>query len=100
MFIAIDIGNTHTVIGVFKKDTLIIDWRLTSTLQRTEDEIGAQVQSLLTEAGISIKKIDGIGISSVVPNLTDIYASMVQKVFSSETSDCECSIKSRNHNPL
>ncbi len=84
MFIAIDIGNTHTVIGVYNRDILLIDWRLTSALKRTKDELGAQVKSLLTKAGINMKKIDGIGISSVVPNLTNIYVGMARKYFHQE----------------
>jgi type III pantothenate kinase len=84
MFIAIDIGNTHTVIGIYKKDTLIGNRRLTRTLQRTKDEIFAQVHSLLIEAGTNKKKINGIGISSVVPYLTNVYAAMTKKYFRQE----------------
>jgi len=84
MFLAIDIGNTHTVFGVYTKQKLIGSWRLTSMLQRTEDEIGTQLQALLTGARISSKKIIGVGIASVVPNLTESYASMVRKYFHRE----------------
>jgi type III pantothenate kinase len=84
MFIAIDIGNTHTVIGIYKKERLITDCRLTSTLQRTKDEIFAQVHSSLIEVGTNIKKINGIGISSVVPNLTKVYSAMAKKYFRQE----------------
>ncbi|MBM4161263.1 MAG: type III pantothenate kinase [Ignavibacteria bacterium] len=81
MLLAIDIGNTHTVFGVYEKDRLITDWRVTSMLQRTEDEVGTQVQLFLKEAGIPPRKIDGVGISSVVPNLTDIFSAMAEKYF-------------------
>jgi type III pantothenate kinase len=84
MFIAIDIGNTHTVIGIYKKDALVVDCRLKSMLQRTEDEIYAQVNSLLVKIGTNKRKIDGIGISSVVPNLTNAYAVMAKKYFHQE----------------
>ncbi len=84
MFIAIDIGNTHTVIGIYKKDVLIADCRLKNVLQRTEDEIYAQVNSLLVKIGTNKRKIDGIGISSVVPNLTNAYAVMAEKYFHQE----------------
>ena len=84
MFIAIDIGNTHTVIGIYKKNTLLADCRLISMLQRTEDEIFEQVHSLLVKVGANKKKIDGIGISSVIPNLTNVYAVLMKKCFHQE----------------
>ena len=84
MFIAIDIGNTHTVIGAYMEETLKADLRIPSTFQQTEDEIGAQTLTLLSGEGIDTEKIDGVGISSVVPNLTDIYASLSKKFFHQE----------------
>jgi type III pantothenate kinase len=84
MFIAIDIGNTHTVFGIYKKGTLLASHRLTSRLHRTEGEIYAQIHSLLVEADIHKKTIDGIGISSVIPKLTAIYAAMAKKYFRQE----------------
>ncbi len=80
MLIAIDIGNTHTVIGIYKNNKLMSGCRLTSTLQRTDGELYKHVHSLLAEVDIP-KKIDGIGISSVVPKLTNIYAAMAKKYF-------------------
>lgn len=79
MLLAIDIGNTHTVLGVFQQSTLKFDWRVTSSLQHTEDEVGAQVKLFLTDAGINLKDIQGICIASVVPDLTDVFASMARK---------------------
>jgi type III pantothenate kinase len=81
MLLAIDIGNTHTVFGVYRGATMLADWRATSMLQRTEDEVGTQVKLFLNEAGIPLKRIDGVGISSVVPNLTDVYSVMAKKYF-------------------
>ena len=84
MLLAIDIGNTHTVFGIYRNAKLVADWRVTSMLQRTEDEIGTQVKLFLKEADITLKKIDGVGISSVVPNLTDIFSIMARKYFGLE----------------
>jgi len=81
MFIAIDIGNTHTVVGVYEKEQLRVDWRLTSTIQRTADEIGNQLRGLMAGAGFDSAPIDGVGIASVVPSQTDIYAGMARKYF-------------------
>lgn len=81
MLLAIDIGNTHTVFGVYRGSRLIADWRATSMLQRTEDEVGTQVRLFLKEAGIALKSIKGVALSSVVPNLTDVFAMMAKKYF-------------------
>jgi type III pantothenate kinase len=84
MLLAIDIGNTHTVFGIYRNAKLVADWRATSMLQRTEDEVGTQVRLFLNEAKIPLKKIDGVGISSVVPNLTDVFSIMARKYFGVE----------------
>jgi type III pantothenate kinase len=81
MLLAIDIGNTHTVFGVFNKKRLLAEWRVTSSHQRTEDEVGAQLIAFLQQLAVPSKKIDAIGISSVVPNLTDTYVEMGKKYF-------------------
>ena len=84
MLLAIDIGNTHTVFGAYRNAKLIADWRATSMLQRTEDEVGTQVKLFLNEARIPLKRIDGVAISSVVPNLTDVFSVMARKYFGEE----------------
>jgi type III pantothenate kinase len=84
MILAIDIGNTHTVMGVFDHSKLLYDWRIASSLQHTEDEVGASLRLFLTDAGIDPKSIKGIGISSVVPDLTDVFATMAQKYFQTQ----------------
>jgi type III pantothenate kinase len=81
MFIAIDIGNTHTGIGVFQNNRLLADWRISSTHRQTANKIGKQMVSLLSRDGIGTEQIGGIGISSVVPHLTDTYASIAKKYF-------------------
>jgi type III pantothenate kinase len=92
MLLAIDIGNTHTVFGVYRKSKLIADWRVTSMLQRTEDEVGTQVSLFLKEKKISLREIQGIGISSVVPNLTDIFTVMARKYFKVEPLNISSSL--------
>lgn len=81
MLLAIDIGNTHTVFGVYQGDALKADWRVSSAGQKTEDEVGAQLLQFLRGAAIEPSAVDSIGISSVVPNLTDIFSSMAKKYF-------------------
>jgi type III pantothenate kinase len=85
MFIAIDIGNTHTVIGAYTGETLTTSIRVSSTSRLTKNKFCKNILSLLAEEGIDARKIDGVGISSVVPNLTDIYASLSKKFFHQES---------------
>lgn len=81
MFLAIDIGNTHTVFGIYKNGKLLHDWRVSSLITRTEDEAWFLVKFFCNDVNIDIKSISGVGISSVVPNLTDIFVWMSQKHF-------------------
>jgi type III pantothenate kinase len=82
MELMIDIGNTHTVLGLFKGGVLINHWRITSQLLRTEDEIWAVVDSFFKMDTLQPDEIKGVCISSVVPELTRIYRRMVQKYVS------------------
>jgi type III pantothenate kinase len=84
MILAVDIGNTHTVFGIYDKKKLLGDWRVTSYVTRTEDEFGALIRTFCDDAGIPAKKISAFGISSVVPNLTDVMHRMAKKYFKIE----------------
>lgn len=67
MLLAVDIGNTHTNIGVFSGDELLINWNVSSDLKRTVDEYGILISSLLSS--ISQKPdIKAAIISTVVPD--------------------------------
>ena len=75
MLLAIDIGNTNIVLGVFDGTTLRHSWRLTTARERTSDELGLMVTQLLDRDGLPLSSIDGIVMASVVPPLT---ASMIE----------------------
>ncbi|MDI6803656.1 MAG: type III pantothenate kinase [Bacteroidota bacterium] len=81
MLLSIDIGNTHTVVGVFNKEKLISHWRLSSTITRTEDECFLIVKLLCEQINLPLINMGGVIISSVVPNLTDIFKRMAEKYF-------------------
>lgn len=81
MLLCIDVGNTHTQFGVYDKGKLRHDYRVSSEVVRTEDEVGIVVVSLLEHDGMKPGKIKGVGISSVVPNLTGILEMMSEKYF-------------------
>ncbi len=79
MLLAIDVGNTHTVLGIYDGSRLTADWRIASLTHRTADENWLTIKSFCLEARILPVSITGVGISSVVPDLTDIFEAMARK---------------------
>ncbi len=84
MLLAIDIGNTHTVIGMYRKNKLVADWRMTSLTHRTADENWLTLKSFCADAGINTAAIKAVGISSVVPDLTFVFEHLARKHFGVE----------------
>ena len=84
MFLAIDIGNTTTMIGFFEGDRLRGSFRVASSHAVTADECGILVHQLLQFHAGKDKIVRKIGICSVVPTLTQIYISMAEKYFKIE----------------
>lgn len=77
MLLAMDVGNSQTVVGVFDDHTLARYWRISTEAQRTSDELATQLQGVLWFAGMSLTDdIDGLVVSSVVPQLTDALRMM------------------------
>jgi type III pantothenate kinase len=70
MLLAVDIGNTHTVFGLFEGENLGIHWRGETRRERTGDEIGAMLQGLFELAGRRFAEVTAGIISSVVPAAT------------------------------
>ena len=71
--LAIDVGNTHTVIGVYDGDRLIRHWRLMSHTGRTVDEYGVLIEALYRVSNLPTADTDAIIICSVVPPLTGVF---------------------------
>lgn len=84
LLLTIDVGNTHTAVGLFEGETLRDDWRLSSKPNRTSDELWILIESCLSAVDISSKEIGKVGISSVVPRLTELYRDMSRKRFNIE----------------
>ncbi|MCA9462442.1 MAG: type III pantothenate kinase [Nitrospira sp.] len=81
MLLAIDIGNSHIVCGIFDQGQLIANWRLASNHTQTSDEYGTILHSLLFFKNLSPDNVTGCIISSVVPPLTTVFESLVQSFF-------------------
>lgn len=78
MLLTIDIGNTNTVLGVFRGEELIANWRLTTARQQTVDEYGVLTRNLFSIAGLDRDAIGGVIISSVVPPVNWTLAEMAR----------------------
>lgn len=81
MFLAMDIGNTTTMIGFFEKKELKGSFRVASSHDLTADDCGIRIHELLGFHAGRDKKVKKIGICSVVPTLTQVYMSMCEKYF-------------------
>jgi len=79
MYLAIDIGNTNTVLGIFDEQELLLDRRLVSSHTRTVDEYWLNIKLLCEDAGVNPKELKGGIISSVVPVLTNNFIGMAEK---------------------
>jgi type III pantothenate kinase len=81
MLLAIDVGNTNIVLGVFDKTTLVHSWRLQTLRERTADELGLLVEGLFANSRIAHASITGVILGSVVPPLTGTLATMTRRYF-------------------
>jgi type III pantothenate kinase len=81
MLLAIDVGNTNIVVGVFDGARLVVSWRLLTLRERTADEVGLMVMGLFGHERLDVSQIDAVVMGSVVPPLTPIMRSMVKRYF-------------------
>jgi type III pantothenate kinase len=81
MLLAIDTGNTHTVLGLFDGDRLAADWRLATRKGETADELGALLRALFAAEGLDPKSVDGVIVSSVVPDWNGILEATARRTF-------------------
>jgi len=86
MLVAVDVGNTQTVIGLFQEgsktpSSLIAHWRVATIADRTTDEHALLLYDLFRIANFDINKISGICFSSSVPEVTAQFRSITSKWF-------------------
>jgi type III pantothenate kinase len=79
MLLAVDVGNTQTVFGVFAGDDLRERWRVATEAERTADEIGALVDRLLELRELDLEEIDGVCLASTVPVLVREYEAFAER---------------------
>lgn len=103
MLLAIDIGNSHIVCGVFRERTLVSHWRLSTDQSKTPDEYSIILRSLLHFNNVRPEDILGCVVSSVVPPLTHVFDMLAQSLFGKQplviTSACPHGLTLRYDNP-
>ena len=88
MLLAIDVGNTHTVLGGYDGQNLRFMWRLSTDKKCTEDEIRAKLSSMFNAGNIQISDVCGVALASVVPSLSAAWQKAVRELFSCEAFVC------------
>lgn len=83
MLLAVDVGNTQTVAGLFEGEHLENHWRISSRASITPDELRITMGGLIAEDGRSWADIDEVVLASVVPRLTSAWEDVI-------ASACEC----------
>src|SRR5262249_60308627 len=81
MLLTIDVGNTNSVLGVFRGEELIAHWRLTTARLQTVDEYGVLTRNLFTLKDLDPNAVRGIIISSVVPPVNWTLGEMARIYF-------------------
>ena len=94
MLLAIDAGNTETVIGLFDGTTLADHWRIMTIAERTSDELALMIQQFLGFHGFSFDaQVTGVAIASGVPRVTAALRELTRKYFGYEALVIEPGIR-------
>ncbi len=81
MLLVVDVGNTHTVLGVYEGEKLVHHWRVWTDREKTSDEYGVMIRNLYDGSHFSSREVDAIIISSVVPPLTPTIVELCVRYF-------------------
>ncbi len=88
MLLAIDVGNTQSVIGVYDGADLKHMWRIATNKNHTADELRMKLVPLLESEGIDATRLSGAVLASVVPQLTGGWQSALRKLTGAEAVVC------------
>src|SRR5919201_2859829 len=75
MLLAVDVGNTQTVFGLFDGDELVDEWRVATEAQRTGGELGGLLRNFL-----DLERVGGLCLSSTVPRLVREYELLARRL--------------------
>jgi type III pantothenate kinase len=93
MLLTIDVGNSNTVLGVFRGEQLMAHWRLTTAREQTVDEYGVLTRNLFLLAGLERDAIGGVIVSSVVPPVNWTLGEMARRYLGRQALFVEPGVK-------
>jgi type III pantothenate kinase len=103
MLLAIDVGNTDTVLALFRGERIVDDWRMPSRPALSGRELRATVRTFTEETGGATGDIQGVVISSVIPKLTRSFGAVARTYLRREpviiTGDMDAGIRLRYDDP-
>ncbi len=79
MLLAVDVGNTQTVFGLFDGERLVEHWRVATEDERTADELAALLGRLLELRELGFDAVTGVCLSSTVPGLLRAYEELAER---------------------
>ena len=81
MLLVVDIGNTHTVLGIYadRNSECLHHWRLASDRKKTEDEYAVLLLAMLQAEGLQLSQLQAAAVSSTVPPLVDVWQKLCRK---------------------
>jgi len=79
VFLAIDIGNTNTVLGLWNDGKWVLDWRISTERNKTPDEYGILLAGLFENGEVKKEEIKDVLISSVVPPLNGVFEKALER---------------------
>jgi type III pantothenate kinase len=80
MIIAVDIGNSDVVLGLVKDSQILQSWRLHTSIHQSVDEYEILVRGMLFACNFSLKEAQGAVLSSVVPELTEVFTILLENL--------------------
>lgn len=78
LMLGLDVGNTHTGVGLFEDGKLVRNWRLSTHAERTADESGLWLRQLLGWHDVHLERLVGVAVASVVPQVDAPLAEAVR----------------------
>jgi type III pantothenate kinase len=81
LLLVIDVGNSNIVLGIYRHEQLVRNWRVSTDKSKTPDEYGILVHDLFRLTGIELSDVTDIIISSVVPTLTGVLEKLSRDYF-------------------
>ncbi len=81
LLLVVDVGNTHTIFGVYRGESLVESFRLSTDPERTADEYGSVLLPLFRRAGLEPAGTEGVVYSSVVPPLHPTLDALARRFF-------------------